>query len=424
MVGDTVKDGSHGVFTNTKVHILSRVRLVKTCTPISAVVDVVTARSVQISGSRHVMGDQFGNVLDNFVSAYTGGLRASLKLRNLRKHFFCAHHIVVNSIIKLFRKLRVSLLPRRESGLPFVVRSLVLCLHILEERSRVLRYIPLLTLRDANVHLSLVNVRNTGFSVGSVSSLRLFHTLTNDGVTFDQFGFAIVVGFGSGNGFLNGIKVMTVNIKHFPTIRFVPFQNILRLSVFRHLVKSHFIRIVKNDQVVKFLVSSEAGGLSTHTLLEATVTSKSVNVVVKNLVIFSIVYTSGHFLRSGETNRVSDTLSQRTGGTFNSWSVVLTVRELRVTRSHGMVLTEVHQLFHRQIVTGKVQPRVKKHRSVTGRKDKTVTVDPLWVLGIITHLRSVQNSADLSSTKGETHMTRVSGGNGIHCQTTSLVGSS
>jgi hypothetical protein len=40
------------------------------------------------------------------------------------------------------------------------------------------------------------------------------------------------------------------------------------------------------------------------------------------------------------------------------------------------------------------------------------------------YLRSPQDGSDFGSAQWETHVTRVSGGNGIHGQTTSLIGSS
>jgi hypothetical protein len=41
-----------------------------------------------------------------------------------------------------------------------------------------------------------------------------------------------------------------------------------------------------------------------------------------------------------------------------------------------------------------------------------------------THLGSVKDGSDLGGTKGKTHVSRVSGGDGVHSKTTGLVGSS
>ena len=53
---------------------------------------------------------------------------------------------------------------------------------------------------------------------------------------------------------------------------------------------------------------------------------------------------------------VSDTSSKRTSGGLNAWGVVLGRGELGVTRSHGVVATEVLHLLKRKGVASKVQP--------------------------------------------------------------------
>mmetsp|Transcript_37834 Transcript_37834/g.91755 ORF Transcript_37834/g.91755 Transcript_37834/m.91755 type:complete len:110 (+) Transcript_37834:626-955(+) len=56
--GESVHDGSHGVFTDTEVQVLSGVRLIETSTEVASVVDVVTGGTVKIGRSRNVMGDK------------------------------------------------------------------------------------------------------------------------------------------------------------------------------------------------------------------------------------------------------------------------------------------------------------------------------------------------------------------------------
>jgi hypothetical protein len=65
---------------------------------------------------------------------------------------------------------------------------------------------------------------------------------------------------------------------------------------------------------------------------------------------------------------------------------VFGARELRVTRCHGVVLTESLDFIHGKVETSKMEPRVKEHGSMTGREDESVTVDPGRVLGIVSHL--------------------------------------
>merc|ERR1711937_174743 len=102
--------------------------------------------------------------------------------------------------------------------------------------------------------------------------------------------------------------------------------------------------------------------------------------------LLSVELSSSHLLCGSHTDCVGNTLSERTGGGLDTRSSVLGVRELRVTRSHGVVLTEVLKLFNWKIVSSKVEPRVDEHGSVSSREDEAVTVDPGRVLVIVRHV--------------------------------------
>ena len=135
-----------------------------------------------------------------------------------------------------------------------------------------------------------------------------------------------------------------------------------------------------------------------------------------------VVGGGGHLFGGGHTNGVGDSLSKRTGGALNSGGVVLGRREFRVTRGHGVVLTEVLDFFHGKVESGKVQPGVTEHGSVSGRKDESVTVDPGRVSSVVLHLGSVKGSSNFGGSKRKTHVSRVGGGNGVHGKSTGFIG--
>merc|ERR1719343_565077 len=207
--------------------------------------------------------------------------------------------------------------------MPFVVGGLVFLLHIVEEVTSSLGDVPLLTFRKSDVLLRGINVWDTGFSVGGVGSLGFFHTLTDDGVAFDELRLSILGGLGGGNGLFDGIEVVSVDVIDFPSVRFVSLQDILGLGVFGHLVKGDFVGIVEDDEVVELFVGGKSGGFGRNTLLEATISGKSVDVVVEDLVLFGVVDGGGHLLGSGHTDGVRHTLSERSGGALDSGCVVL-----------------------------------------------------------------------------------------------------
>mmetsp|Transcript_15804 Transcript_15804/g.26688 ORF Transcript_15804/g.26688 Transcript_15804/m.26688 type:complete len:467 (-) Transcript_15804:73-1473(-) len=411
------------MLTDSEVQVLSSVGLVETSTEVSTVVDVVTGRSVKIGRSGDVVRNKLGNVLDDLESRNTGGLGFITHLRDGSEHVLSGHGLVSYGILKLSGHIGVGLLPCGVGSLPIVVDLSVLSLNSVgEEVTCSLRNIPS-RVRKANGGLGLANVWDTGLSVSSVGSLSLFHSLSDDGVALNELGLSVVGGLGSSDGLLNNSKVMSINFVSLETVSIVTLHDILRLGVFGHLIKSDFVGVVKDDQVVKLLVGGELGGLSGDSLLEASISGKSEDVVSEDLVLLSVVFGGSHLLRNGESNSVGNSGSKRTGGTLNSGGGVLTVGEFRVTRGLGVVLTEVLQFLNGEIKSGKVEPGVKEHRSVSSRKDETITVDPLGILGVVLHLRSVKNSSNFGTSKGKTHVSRVGGGNGVHGKTTGFVGS-
>mmetsp|Transcript_10914 Transcript_10914/g.16470 ORF Transcript_10914/g.16470 Transcript_10914/m.16470 type:complete len:430 (-) Transcript_10914:162-1451(-) len=410
------------MFTDSEVQVLSSVGLVETSTEVSAVVDVVTGGSVKIGRSGDVVRNKPGNVLDDLESRNTGGLGFITHLRDGSEHVLSGHGLVSYGILKLRGHIGVGLLPCGVGSLPIVVDLSVLFLNSVEEVTCSLRNIPS-RVRKANGGLGLANVWDTGLSVSSVGSLSLFHSLSDDGVALNELGLSVVGGLGSSDGLLNNSKVMSINFVSLETVSIVTLHDILRLGVFGHLIKSDFVGVVKDDQVVKLLVGGELGGLSGDSLLEASVSGKSEDVVSEDLVLLSVVFGGSHLLRNGESNSVGNSGSKRTGGALNSGGGVLTVGEFRVTRGLGVVLTEVLQFLNGEIESGKVEPGVKEHRSVSSRKDETITVDPLGILGVVLHLRSVKNGSNFGASKGKTHVSRVGGSNGVHGKTTGFVGS-
>mmetsp|Transcript_25519 Transcript_25519/g.54906 ORF Transcript_25519/g.54906 Transcript_25519/m.54906 type:complete len:407 (-) Transcript_25519:456-1676(-) len=356
VVSNTVKDGSHGVLTDTEVHVLSVVGLVKSSSEVSTVVDVVTGGSVKIGGTRDVVRNQLGNVLDDLVSRHTGGLSIAAHLGDGLDHLSSRHDIVSNSILELLCQIGIGLLPGSVGGLPIIVDLAILRLDTVEVITGSLGNKPLLSLGKADGGLGTVNVWDTSLSMGGVGSLSLFHALTNDGVALDELGLSVVGGLGSGDGLLDSGEVMSIDFIGLETVGVITLDDVLGLGVFSHFVKGDLIGIVKDDQVVKLLLSGEGSRLSRDTLLEASISSKGVDVVIKDLVVVSVVTGGGHLLGNGKTNSVGHTGTKGSSCALNSGGVVLGVGEFGVAGCLGMVLTEVLQLLDGEIKSGKVEP--------------------------------------------------------------------
>mmetsp|Transcript_10183 Transcript_10183/g.28581 ORF Transcript_10183/g.28581 Transcript_10183/m.28581 type:complete len:741 (+) Transcript_10183:131-2353(+) len=423
VVGEAVEDGAHGVLADTEVEVLSGVGLVEAGAVVAAVVDVVAARAVEIGRSRDVLGNELGDLLNDLVAGDTGGLGVLLvHVGDLLDHVLGRHDVVGDGILELLGKVGVGLGPGLVGGLPLVVARLVLLLDALEEVAGALGDVPLLALGKADVDLGLVNVGDAGLTVSGVGALGLLHTLTDDGVALDELGLAIVGGLGGGDGGLNGIEVMAIDVIGLPSVSIVTLDDVLGLSVLGHLVEGDLVGVVEDDEVVELLVGGEGGGLGGDTLLEAAITGEGVDVVVEDLVVVGVVDSLSHLLGGGDTDGVGDALSEGTGGGLNAGGVVLGVGELGVAGSHGVVLTEVLELIDGEVEAGKVEPGVKEHGSVAGGKDEAITVDPGGVRGVVGHLGAVEGGTDLGGTEGKAHVAGVGGGDGVHGQTTGLVG--
>src|SRR5512140_1973135 len=83
-------------------------------------------------------------------------------------------------------------------------------------------------------------------------------------------------------------------------------------------------------------------------------------------------------LGDGHPNPVAKSLSQRSGGYFDSRGDPA----LRMTRGFTAPLTKLLDLVKRKIVTGEMQQTVKKHRTMPGRKNEAVPVEPIGIAGV------------------------------------------
>mmetsp|Transcript_27185 Transcript_27185/g.41982 ORF Transcript_27185/g.41982 Transcript_27185/m.41982 type:complete len:404 (-) Transcript_27185:114-1325(-) len=338
-----------------------------------------------------------------------------------RAEFLGGGHVVLDGIGELLGKVRVGCGPGGVGSLPLVVGGLVFVLDALEKVLGSGTDEPLLVGKSESL-TGTVHVRDAGLSVSSVGSLDLLDSLADDGVAFDELGLSVFGGLRRGEGLLNGIEVVSVDLVCLPSVGFVPGDDVLALRVLRHFGEGDFVGVVHDDEVVELLVGRETGSLRGDSLLEASVAGKGEDVVSEDLVVCGVVDGLRHLLGKGEADGVGNSLSEGSGGGLDSGGGVFAIGELRVAGSHGVVLTEVLHLLEGKIVTGDVQPAVNEHGSVAGGQDEAVAVDPGRVGRVVGHRGSVKGGTDLGSAKGKTHVAGFGGGDGVHSKTTCLVG--
>ena len=120
-------------------------------------------------------------------------------------------------------------------------------------------------------------------------------------------------------------------------------------------------------------MAGQRNGLLAHSLHQVTVRSKHVGVMIHQL---ATEYRREMALRERHSNRVSQSLSERTGGRFHAGGDEI----LRMPRRERTQLAESFDLVDRHLfVAKKMQHRIDQHGAVSGRKHEAIPVGPARV---------------------------------------------
>ncbi|MCY1297160.1 hypothetical protein D9M70_465890 [compost metagenome] len=129
----------------------------------------------------------------------------------------------------------------------------------------------------------------------------------------------------------------------------------LHIPVYRDAVV-----IVEADELAKLQGASQRAGLVGDALHQATVAQKGIGVVIDNGVLGAVEASRQGALGNGHPDRIGQPLPQGTCSRFHTWGNAI----FGMPRSLGMQLAEVTQLRQRQVIAGKVQQRIKQHRTM------------------------------------------------------------
>ena len=150
----------------------------------------------------------------------------------------------------------------------------------------------------------------------------------------------------------------------------------------------------------------------------AAITHENVGVVVDNVMAWTVELRAHDFFGQGEAHSVGQTLTQRASSGFNARRVA----QLRVARGTAVQLTEVFQVFDRQVIAGQVQQRVNQHRTVAVGQHEAVTVSECRVARVVLQIIAPQYFGDIRHTHRGTGMAAVGFLHGIHAECTNGVG--
>ena len=162
-----------------------------------------------------------------------------------------------------------------------------------------------------------------------------------------------------------------------------------------------------------------------NTFHQAAVTADGKDVVIKELLRWRVVTRGKELTGDGHANRITETLTERTGGGFD------TGRHAKLWMS-GAARANLAELLnvikrHREAAgrgagsvridhTGEVQERIEQHACVAVREDESITIGPVRRGGVIVERILPQRVAHRRKTHRRAGMPAVGGLDGIHGQ--------
>ena len=150
---------------------------------------------------------------------------------------------------------------------------------------------------------------------------------------------------------INSGYIMTVHVTNdIPSISFKTFRSVIREPPLDVSVNRYTVVIIQGDQLVQFPCSCQRTGFMRNPLHQTTISEKDIGIVIDNAESGTIELLCQQFFGQSHTDRIADTLSQRTGCRIDSRSHM----NFRMPRSFGMELAELPDIFHRQIVAGQM----------------------------------------------------------------------
>ncbi|VGQ05312.1 hypothetical protein SB6094_03719 [Klebsiella quasivariicola] len=217
----------------------------------------------------------------------------------------------------------------------------------------------------------------------------------------------------------DGVSVVTVHAAHHvPAVGFKAFRGIVGEPAFNVAVDGDAVIIIEGHQFAQFQGTGQGAHFVRNAFHHAAVAHKGVGVVVNDVVARTVKLRRQGFLGDSHPDRVSDTLTQRTGGGFHARGVA----DFRVTRGFGVQLAEVFQLGYRQIVASEVQQAVNQHRTMAIGQDKTVPVSPRRIVRVMVQEITPQHFGNVSHTHRGTRVAGFGFLYSVHAQGAQRIG--
>ena len=125
-------------------------------------------------------------------------------------------------------------------------------------------------------------------------------------------------------------------------------------------------------------VPGKSAGFLGYAFLHTAVSREDDDVLVENGVLGGVKPGGGHLGRHCVADGVGNALAKRPGGRFHPRGF----KGFGMAGSFAVQHAEIGDFLNGKVITSKVQPRIKEHGAMPGRKHKPVAVEPLGLFGV------------------------------------------
>ena len=154
---------------------------------------------------------------------------------------------------------------------------------------------------------------------------------------------------------------MAINATHnVPAVGFETCSGVVSEPALNVTVDGDTVVVIERNQFTQLQGTCQGAHFVRNAFHHAAIAHERIGEVVNDVVTRTVELRRQGLLSNRHTHSVCNTLTQRAGGGFYASGVA----HFRVTWSFGVQLTEVFQLFDRQIVAGEVQQAIDQHRAV------------------------------------------------------------
>ena len=343
-------------------------------------------------------------------------LRVRGKLRNLREQI--SRNRLRKIAVQFRGEARIRGTPGRVSLLP----GIILCRELFRVRrkigTRVGAHEEMLAVRQTERLARSIDKLCATFSVGLRRPSDFGDSFPDDRLRDDDLRLA------SGRlrpfeGTEESHHVVAVDRLDSPLDRLKALRGVFALRGIGHRIERHVVGIVNEDQVIEFEMTGEGDRLHGHALLHAAVSGQRHDVVVDDRLRRGVEFGRRHLLRHRVAHRICHPLPQRPRGGLDARSLV----KFRVPWRDAAEHAEFLHLLEIDRIPAQVQPRIQKHRAMSGTEDESVPVQPVRISRLILERVPKEHRADLRTAERQTEMTGRTGVNCFHGKPAGFIGS-